>query len=72
MCDKSAPYLNQNSANWALNMVLFYDLMLRFFTKFVPNRTIRECSSDIIFLSHDAKFARNIMLFLQRCKKFVL
>ena len=54
-------------SNWALNMVLFYALVLMFLTKFVPKSTIRRCSSGIMFWNYDFKFAQNIMqIFLSK------
>ena len=37
---KSAPYLHQKSANWELNMVLIYALVLMLLTKFVLNNQV--------------------------------
>ena len=40
MCIKSAPYSHQKSANWALNVVLFYALVLMLLFKLVLNAQI--------------------------------
>ena len=53
MCNKSAPYLHQKSAYFALNMV--------FLTKFVPKSIIRRCSFGINLFDYDDKFAINNM-----------
>ena len=45
------------SANLALNIVLFYALVIKFLTKFVLNSTIRKCNFCIIVLNYDAKLA---------------
>ena len=45
MCIKSAPYFHQKSANWALNIMLFYMLML--LTKFVQNTEIAPLEGTV-------------------------
>ena len=62
MCIKFAPYLHQNSANRALNIVLFYALVLMLLTKFVLNRTIRRCCFCINFWNFDAELAPNALI----------
>ena len=42
MCIKSAPYLYQKSANWALNTVLFYDLKQMLLPKFLSNSKFQK------------------------------
>ena len=37
---KSAPYLHKKSANWVLDMVLFYALVLMLLNKFVQNSNL--------------------------------
>ena len=61
MCIKYAPYLQQKSANWALNTVFFDALVLMLLTKLVQNSTYKRCRSGIIFLNYDTKFAPNMM-----------
>ena len=51
LCMKSAPYLHQKSAHWALNMF--------FFMLFVQNSILKGAVSALFY--YDAKFAQNIM-----------
>ena len=56
MCIETAPYLHQKGANRALNMILFYAMVLILLTKFVPKK---GCSSSINISYYD-EFAPNI------------
>ena len=49
LCIKYAPYLHFKSANRALKLVLFDALVLKLFSKFVPNRTIEGAISAVFF-----------------------
>ena len=55
------------------SMVLFYAFMLMLLTKFIPNRTIRRCSSGTNFFNYDTKSASKIiqMHFLHPIRRFV-
>ena len=51
----------------------FVALVLMMLTKFVPNRSIRRCTSGIFFCLFDAKFSPNIVkFFLKQCANKVL
>ena len=61
MCIKTASYLHKESAIQALNMVLFYALVLLLLTKFVPNSNFRRYCFCNIFFNFDANSAPNLM-----------
>ena len=52
----------KKSANGALNIVLFYTLVLMLLTKFLSKRTTRRWTSGIRLLNFDDKLAPNLML----------
>ena len=54
---KYAPYLQQKNACWALDMVLFYALVLMLLTKFLPIEPLGGDAVPIYFFYFDAKFA---------------
>ena len=69
MCIKSAPYLHQKSNNWALNIELFYALVLMLFTNFVPIAPLEGAVPAFIVFNYDPKFAPNIKQFVSNSNK---
>ena len=69
---RSAPYVHQESANWVLNMVLFYAKVLLLVFKFVP--PMKDAIQALIFLILMLKFSKlaTKLIFCPYYRKFVL
>ena len=72
MCVESTPYLHNNSANWALNMVLFLMLWcwccLFNLSQIPPSEGAVPAS---ILFYHDANFVQNIMQYATTTKNWI-